>query len=114
MFGQFLQGDNDQKTENNSIRLLFVLVYILIPIGAFLFPPFIFTLLIYHKQVIMTGVLEFLFLVVPLLFVTLAKPKQSDGLWLFTKLFILGLFLFAIFFAAIFIKILPAFFGTMG
>jgi len=110
----FAQGDNNQKTDNIFIRLLFVLVYILIPIGAFLFPPFIFTLLIYHKQVIMSGILEFLFLIVPILFVTFARPKRDMRFWIFFRLFIFGLFLFAIFFAVLFVKILPALLGAMG
>ena len=105
----FVQGDNNRKTE-----ALFILVYIFVPIGAFLFPPFIFTLLLYHGQAIMMGILEFLFLVVPILFVTLAKPKQNNNLWIIIRLFIFGLFLFAVFFAVLFIKALPAFFGAMG
>jgi hypothetical protein len=110
----FVQDINDQKKENIFIRSLFVLSYVLIPIGAFLFPPSIFTLLIYHKQVIMMLILEFLFLVVPILFLTLAKPKQNKDFLIIIRLFILGLFLFAIFFAVIFVKILPVFFGAMG
>ena len=114
MFGQFVQGNSDQNPENIIARLFFVLMYILVPIGAFLFPPFIFTLLIYHRQVIMMGIIESLFLVVPILFITLAKPKQDKKIWNIIRLFILGLFLFAIFFAVIFVTILPAFLGAMG
>jgi hypothetical protein len=110
----FIQSDDGQKPENIFVRLLSVVAYILVPIGTFLFPPFVFTLLIYHKQMVMMGILEFLFLIVPILFVTLVKPKHTNESMIIIRLFILGLFIFAIFFAVIFMKVLPAFFGAMG
>jgi hypothetical protein len=109
-----VRGDADQKPESIFARLLFILACILIPIGAFLFPIFIFELLIYHEHVAMMGVLEFIFVVVPLLSTAFARAGQNENLWIIIKLFIFGLFLFAVFFAVNFVKVLPLFFGAMG
>jgi hypothetical protein len=96
------------------IRLFYVLMYILVPIGAFLFPAFIFTLLIYHRQAIKMGIVECILLVVPILFITLTKPKQDKKIGNIIRLCVLGLFLFAIVFAVLFTILLPVFLGAMG
>jgi hypothetical protein len=110
----FVQSNNGDKTENIFIRSLCVLGYILILIGGFIFPIFIFTLLIYHEGVLMIGILEFIFLVIPILFLTLARSKINRNFGIIIKLFIFGLFLFAIYLVVFFLKVLPAFLGAMG
>ena len=108
-----IQENNKQK--NHFIRAFSVLLYAPIPIGAFLLTPFLLMVFIYHQKpdiLFGTGIIEALFLLVPIFIITLTQPKHSGRYALAIRLFIFGLISFGLLIGIIFLKVLLTLLGA--
>jgi hypothetical protein len=112
----------DCNTKSNFfVRAFTILLYVVIPVGAFLFPVFLLMIFIVHQKpyiIFETGLIELLFLFVPMFFIIITKAKNTGRYTIGIKLMFFGLILFGLFFGVIFVKVLltvlGAFLGSMG